>query len=630
MSFVVFLVLAGVGLLIAFSFIKVAFDVLQGIVKLFDFYAGKLVGVLTKMLGQGSSPAVIKLDPRLLDIKLSTGHEEQLKALSTYSASFAPIKTVRAPVWVRPAALSVHQYDPSAATAISIESLSEMLTPSPSIKASLENALAQIKPFPEAAPVKGEPVKPPPEAPVLVPTSDIEPPSIDIPLYTGWKSFLNRFVIAQYADQVKQVEKAEKNRLTLLEFEQSRAAEFQAASEKAKAIYEKLHKQQELDFEEQHLRWRNLKEAWETEAEKDRVKIQEELDLLTSGDLDSMASILFKYLKLPRWVPTEYEIGYDPEADIVILEHELPDVGAVVWQKFVEQKAGYVRKPANQKESKQAAELLYPTLALKLSYEISTQLNLSDQKAIVFNGWSNFVVKATGNQKRAYCVALMSKVSQLKELNLAQLDPLVAFGSLKGVAAKTLELTPIAPAITINMNDPRFVDNKEIVGKLSSEQNLASMDWEDFEHLCRELFERVFASNGAEVKVTQASRDQGVDAVIMDPDPIRGGKMVVQAKRYVNTVDVSAVRDLYGTMMNEGAMKGILVCTSQFGQESYAFIQGKPLTLINGNELLGLLEQHGYKFRIDLEEARKMMKDAGTTVAGRNKYAGVTHFKSEE
>lgn len=629
MSAIVLITVGIIGLAIAFSFLKFAFELMQDIIEAIDVGIGKLMGLVTRTLGQGGAPAVIKLDPRLLDIKLSTGYEDQLKALVTYSASFVPVKPVRFPAWVKPAALAVHQYDPASTTSITIESLSELLTPSPSIKDSLEKALLQLKPFPEDAPVKGVAVKPPPKAPVLAPLSAIEPPSIDIPLWTGWKSFLNRFVTAQYAEQAKQVQQAEKNRITLLEFEQSRAAEFQAAIEKANAIYQKLHKQQELDYEEQYLRWKNAKEAWEIEAEKDRVKIQEELDLLTSGDLEAMSAILFKYLKLPRWVSSEYEIGYDPEADIVILEHELPDVGSIEWEKFVEQRAGYVRKSANQKESKHAAELLYPTLALKLSYEIATQLNLNDEKAIVFNGWSNFVVKATGNQKRAYCVALMSKVGQLKELNLSQLDPLAAFGALKGVAAKTLELTPIAPSITINMNDPRFVDSKDVMGKLSSEQNLASMDWEDFEHLCRDLFERVFASNGAEVKVTQASRDQGVDAVIMDPDPIRGGKMVVQAKRYVNTVDVSAVRDLYGTMMNEGAMKGILVCTSQFGQESYAFIQGKPLTLINGNELLGLLEQHGYKFRIDLEEARKMMKDAGTTVAGRNKYAGVSHFKDE-
>jgi len=48
-------------------------------------------------------------------------------------------------------------------------------------------------------------------------------------------------------------------------------------------------------------------------------------------------------------------------------------------------------------------------------------------------------------------------------------------------------------------------------------------------------------------KVTQASRDGGVDAVAFDPDPIRGGKIVIQAKRYAYTVGVSARRDLYGT-----------------------------------------------------------------------------------
>lgn len=47
-----------------------------------------------------------------------------------------------------------------------------------------------------------------------------------------------------------------------------------------------------------------------------------------------------------------------------------------------------------------------------------------------------------------------------------------------------------------------------------------------------------------------------------DARPVLGGKVVIQAKRYRDTVGVSAVRDLYGTMLNEGASKGILVCTS--------------------------------------------------------------------
>ncbi len=62
---------------------------------------------------------------------------------------------------------------------------------------------------------------------------------------------------------------------------------------------------------------------------------------------------------------------------------------------------------------------------------------------------------------------------------------------------------------------------------------------------------------GVEVKVTRASRDRGVDAILFDPNPLRGGKYVLQAKRYTRTVDVSAVRDLYGTVMNEGANRGV-------------------------------------------------------------------------
>ena len=138
--------------------------------------------------------------------------------------------------------------------------------------------------------------------------------------------------------------------------------------------------------------------------------------------------------------------------------------------------------------------------------------------------------------------------------------------------------------------------------------NLASMDWQDFEHLIRELFEKEFNTSGGEVKITRASKDGGVDAIAFDPDPIRGGKIVIQAKRYTNVVGLSAVRDLYGTVLNEGANKGILVTTADYGPDAYEFIKGKPLTLINGNNLLYLLEKHGHKAKIDIVEAKSNLK----------------------
>jgi restriction system protein len=97
--------------------------------------------------------------------------------------------------------------------------------------------------------------------------------------------------------------------------------------------------------------------------------------------------------------------------------------------------------------------------------------------------------------------------------------------------------------------------------------------------------------------------------VAFDPDPIRGGKIVIQAKRYVGTVGVSAVRDLYGTVMNEGANKGIIVTTATYGPDAYEFAKGKPLTLIDGGGLLYMLEKHGHKARIDLREAKRLLKE---------------------
>jgi len=87
-----------------------------------------------------------------------------------------------------------------------------------------------------------------------------------------------------------------------------------------------------------------------------------------------------------------------------------------------------------------------------------------------------------------------------------------------------------------------------------------------------------------------------------------GGKIVIQAKRYTNIVSVSAVRDLYGTVTLEGANKGILVTTADYGPDAYAFARGKPLTLLNDANLLHLLSTHGHTTKSDIGEAKRLQK----------------------
>ena len=239
-------------------------------------------------------------------------------------------------------------------------------------------------------------------------------------------------------------------------------------------------------------------------------------------------------------------------------------------------------------------------------FSLSAEYNIVD--SIVLNGKVHAIDKATGREIEPYVLSVEVSRKDFLGINLSAVDPKLWFRSTKGVSAVTFaKVTPVAPIVQMKKEDSRFIDGYSIAESIDDSVNLAAIDWQDFENLIREIFEREFNANGGEVKITQASRDGGVDAVAFDPDPIRGGKIVIQAKRYTNVVEVSAVRDLYGTVLNEGATKGILVTTSNYGKDAYNFAQGKPLTLMNGANLLHLLEQHGYKARINIKEAKEII-----------------------
>ncbi|MEA2419875.1 MAG: restriction system protein, partial [Thermoleophilaceae bacterium] len=157
-----------------------------------------------------------------------------------------------------------------------------------------------------------------------------------------------------------------------------------------------------------------------------------------------------------------------------------------------------------------------------------------------------------------------------------------------GVSKNPAELAPIRPVLEFNMVDARFVEESDVLSALDERPNLMQLTPGEFESLITNLFQQM----GLETRQTRPSRDGGVDCVAWDNRPVLGGKVVIQAKRYKNTVGVSAVRDLFGTVHNEGAVKGILVTTSGYGKASFEFADGKPLELLDGANLLYLLSEH--------------------------------------
>lgn len=315
--------------------------------------------------------------------------------------------------------------------------------------------------------------------------------------------------------------------------------------------------------------------------------------------------------KYPDYFPREFQVDYYPETKMLLVDYSLPslqEIPLVKEIKYVQTRDQFLDVPLSESERNRIYDGLVYQIALRVTYELYEMDIVEVLYSIVFNGWVRFIDRATGNEENACIVSLQTERAEFATINLSNIDPKACFKSLKGVGSSKLHsLSAIPPILTMDREDKRFVSSYDVADALDDRTNLAAMDWEDFEHLIRELFAKEFSQSGGEVRVTQASRDGGVDAIAFDPDPIRGGKIVIQAKRYTNVVGVSAVRDLYGTVMNEGATKGLLVTTATFGPDAYEFAKGKPLTLLDGGNLLHLLEKHGHRAKIDLKEAKRLL-----------------------
>jgi restriction system protein len=313
----------------------------------------------------------------------------------------------------------------------------------------------------------------------------------------------------------------------------------------------------------------------------------------------------FNRSRYPEDLDLDVEVNYLGDRKTLIVELELlrPDqVPTVIEVKRGQGRDEFIEKTLKNTEANALYNDVIAQIGIRTLYEAFNADYANTVEVVVLNGWVDGTDTKTGRPFRNCIVSIQAERSEFCSFNLERVLARDCIAGLKGVvASEFVNLAPVKPILQLNKQDRRIVEAKDVLGNLDSTTNLATMDWELFEHLVRDLFQKIFSGEGVEVKVTQASRDAGVDALVFDPDPIKGGKFVIQAKRYNNVVGVSAVRDLYGTMISEGAVKGILVTTSHFGKDSLEFVKNKPITLIGGAELIYLFNKHGHNFKIELK-----------------------------
>ncbi|RIK37934.1 MAG: hypothetical protein DCC55_22705 [Chloroflexi bacterium] len=98
--------------------------------------------------------------------------------------------------------------------------------------------------------------------------------------------------------------------------------------------------------------------------------------------------------------------------------------------------------------------------------------------------------------------------------------------------------------------------------------------------------ERIFERQGYHVVNVRDTKDGGVDILVTDG---HGHQAIVQCKRYRANVGEPILRDLYGTMIHAGATHAYLITTAGFSNAARRWVEGKPITLIDGPKLVALV-----------------------------------------
>ncbi|MEL7641040.1 MAG: restriction endonuclease [Solidesulfovibrio sp.] len=133
--------------------------------------------------------------------------------------------------------------------------------------------------------------------------------------------------------------------------------------------------------------------------------------------------------------------------------------------------------------------------------------------------------------------------------------------------------------------------NEEQVASLR--EYLGKMNPYKFEALVKDLLE---AMDYEDVVVTKQSGDKGIDVIANYQFGITQIKEVVQVKRQQGTITRPILDQVRGSLPYHQAIRGTIITLGRFAkgcQEAAIYPGAAPITLIDGDKLMELLQKHG-------------------------------------
>lgn len=376
------------------------------------------------------------------------------------------------------------------------------------------------------------------------------------------------------------------------------------------AEYEKI--QLRMSAEREEIQEVIEKEALEYETE--RLQKNESTDILQINYQSKQANAVEEYFQMvmhrseyPDFFPRNIALEYLPDTQTLYVSAELPHPDQIPNKKIIAISNDDHREEIAAYETS-AFSLLYNDIIYKIILRTFYEIISSDKSdtvgSIGYNGWVRVLNKGNGRYENICIASLFATRAEFEDINLHLIDPASCFRYLKGISTERLsDLIQVETPVSIPHKNAAVLAVKKLLEPLDRGNNLANMNWHDFEKNLIDLLQWEFGTETNDIKLIHSSLETGIEAIATDSDPYRGGKSVFHIKRSIKPIPVSAVRELFGQVMHEGAKNGILFTTADFSPETYEFAKNKPLSLINGIGLLSLFQKYGIKLRINLREA---------------------------
>jgi len=366
------------------------------------------------------------------------------------------------------------------------------------------------------------------------------------------------------------------------------------AFERAQVDYDRAEEARQERVHEQTARYEAARRAHEDEVARHNRRLAELASGLRNRDRESVQWYLELTLSrtfLPEGVPHVAELAYSPQGEQAVLRFELPSVEVIPPVDSYT----YVATTSTLREKKRPiAEIaqLYRSVVSQITLLYMRDVFESDPELdnVELAGHVCSVNPATGQWEYPCLVSVATDRATYSTLNLHDVRPDVCLHHLNALVSRhPHHVEAVTPIRDFDLARYSFVENVDVVAGLDSRPDLTKMSPTEFEHFVRQLFE----ASGLEGWTTQRSGDDGVDAVVINRDPLVGGLTIVQAKRYLGVIGVSHIRELVGAMDEKRAGRGILVTTSWFASGCWTKAsENGRVELIDGPRLRHLVKEH--------------------------------------